>query len=122
HNAIIAIPKPGDVLARSDQDFRAREFVDRTRHAMDAVGWLDMDFMVARVRSRSGFAGHISLIHEIHRGFSELEREHLSTVAHLASHALSGSVGPRTDKGRLPEMPVSKELDGPCRLKQGDAT
>jgi hypothetical protein len=82
--------KPGEVLTRTDRLMEDREFSDKFSHTMDVVGWHDHDFMNARVRSKIGFVANIAIINETRRGYTDVEREHLSAIAQLVSHALSG--------------------------------
>jgi hypothetical protein len=82
--------QPGDVLTRPEVPPN-REFVETLGGALDDLGWSGFDFMAARVRSRLGFVANISVMHETRRAYSDVEREHLSAVAQLASLALSGT-------------------------------
>jgi transcriptional regulator with XRE-family HTH domain len=57
---------------------------------LDAVGWSDVSFAIACVRSQGGFVARLLALHHTAHPFSELERAELSVLADLASLALSG--------------------------------
>jgi transcriptional regulator with XRE-family HTH domain len=78
--------QPGDLLARSDLRY---PFSESFAPALDFAGLNDFDFITARVRSRLGFVASLGAVHVTPHQYAEVEREHLSTVAQLVSHALS---------------------------------
>jgi transcriptional regulator with XRE-family HTH domain len=85
HATILA--QPGDVLTRSDRRY---PFGDMFALALEVAGMNNFDFITARIRSRLGFVASIGAVHVTPQNYAEVEREHLSAIAQLASHALSG--------------------------------
>jgi transcriptional regulator with XRE-family HTH domain len=85
HATILA--QPGDVLTRSDRRY---PFGDMFAPALEVAGMNNFDFITARIRSRLGFVASIGAVHVTPQNYAEVEREHLSAIAQLASHALSG--------------------------------
>ena len=82
---------PGDVITRCELS-RSRDFSKRFEPALDVLGFRDVNFMMARVRSRLGFVANIRVVHESHE-YSDVERAHLGAIAQLASLAITGSAG-----------------------------
>lgn len=76
--------QPGDLLTRHERSFAA------DGAALDAVGWSDISFAMACIRSQGGFVARLLAVHHTAHRFSELERVELSVLADLASLALSG--------------------------------
>ena len=80
----------GDVLTRSAQPPPSRDLVAQlNRAACDVVGWRDVDFMLARVRSRQGFVANVAIVHNSRYTYTEADRAQLRTIAEIASLALS---------------------------------
>jgi transcriptional regulator with XRE-family HTH domain len=75
--------QPGELLTRHE-----RTVADSGE--LDAVGWSDISFAIASVRSQGGFVGRLLAVHHNAHRYSELERAELSVLADLASVALSG--------------------------------
>jgi transcriptional regulator with XRE-family HTH domain len=76
--------QPGELLTRYERTSAADS------GELDAVGWNDISFAIACVRSRGGFIARLLAVHYTAHPFSELERAELSVLADLASLALSG--------------------------------
>ena len=76
--------QPGELLTRHE-----RTSVTDSGE-LDAVGWSDISFAIACVRSHGGFVARLLAVHPAAHEFSELERAELSVLADLASVALSG--------------------------------
>jgi hypothetical protein len=76
--------QPGELLTRYERTAATDS------GELDAVGWSDISFAIASVRSQSGFVARLLAVHHTAHPFSELERAELSVLADLASLALSG--------------------------------
>jgi transcriptional regulator with XRE-family HTH domain len=88
-NFSTALAQPGDVLVLSEQPPPSRALSRQFGKAVKAVGWPAVDFLLANVRSRSGFVAHVAVVHTGHHAYSEADRAQLSTIAELTSLALS---------------------------------
>jgi transcriptional regulator with XRE-family HTH domain len=86
------IAQPGDVWSRSERDARLPDLASNLRDIFDAVGWERLSFVTACVQTRAGFVGRIVVVHHAGHEYSEIERAQLSTLAEIASLALSGSI------------------------------
>ena len=80
--------QPGDVLTRYERDERTRDPSAVDVRELRAVGWPDLSFAIACVRSPHGFVGRLLLVHGTSHEYSEAERAELSTLAELASLVL----------------------------------
>jgi len=78
------LAQPGELLSRHERTAAADS------GELDAVGWGDISFAIASVRSHGGFVARLLAVHHVEHSFSELERTELSVLADLASLALSG--------------------------------
>lgn len=76
--------QPGELLTRYERTAATDS------GELDAVGWRDISFAIACVRSQGGFVARLLAVHHTAHPFSELERAELSVLADLASLALSG--------------------------------
>ena len=79
-----ALAQPGDVLTRYERDVH-RNPSEVDRGELDEVGWPDLSFAIACVRSRNGFTGRLLLVHRTAHDYSEMERAELGALAELAS-------------------------------------
>ena len=79
-----ALAQPGDVLTRYERDVH-RNPSEVDRGELDEVGWPDLSFAIACVRSRNGFTGRLLLVHRTAHDYSEMERAELGAPAELAS-------------------------------------
>jgi len=78
------LAQPGELLTRHER------IVTADSGELDAVGWSNISFAIASVRSQGGFVARVLAVHHVEHSFSELERAELSVLADLASLALSG--------------------------------
>jgi transcriptional regulator with XRE-family HTH domain len=76
--------QPGELLTRHERT------ADTDGGELEAVGWNDISFAIACVRSQGGFVARLLAVHHTAHSFTELERAELSVLADLASLALSG--------------------------------
>ncbi len=84
--------QPGDLMTRAERDARFPDLAAMERPVLRTIGLSDMSFAMATVRSQHGFVARLLAVHRTPYPFSELERAHLSTLADLASIALSGAI------------------------------
>jgi len=82
------IAQPGEILTRYERDHRLPDQSATDRGELDAVGWPDLSFAIACVRTPRGFVGRVLLVHQSGHEYSETERAELSTLAELASLVL----------------------------------
>ena len=90
-----ALREAGDVLTRSKQTPQNPDLVIQVDRARDATGWHDVDFMVARVRSRHGFIANVTIFHNGRHTYTEADQAQLGTIAEIASLALSSTITAR---------------------------
>jgi transcriptional regulator with XRE-family HTH domain len=83
------LAQPGEVLTRAGQPPPSPDLATQFRRALEVIDWPDVDYMVANVRSRSGFIAHIAVVHSKHHPYSETDRAHLSAIAEVTSIALA---------------------------------
>jgi transcriptional regulator with XRE-family HTH domain len=76
--------QPGELLTRAERPSST------DGEELEAVGWSDLSFAIACIRSQSGFVARLLAVHYTAYPFSELERAELSVLADLGSLALSG--------------------------------
>lgn len=81
---------PGELMTRSEIHACFPDIDAKARGPLAAVGWLDMEFAMASIRGQHGSVARILALHSTAHVFSEIERALLSTLADLASLALSG--------------------------------
>lgn len=84
---VTMLVQPGDVLTRSDRRY---PFGETFAPALEVARMNNFDFITARIRSRLGFVASIGAVHVTPQNYAEVDREHLSAIAQIASHALSG--------------------------------
>jgi transcriptional regulator with XRE-family HTH domain len=84
--------RPGELVTRSEREARFPGLAAKVRPVVDVVGLSDFSFVMANIRSQRGFVGRLYAVHTAARTYSEIERTQLSTLADLASLALSGYV------------------------------
>jgi transcriptional regulator with XRE-family HTH domain len=84
--------QPGELMTRSERDALFPDIAAKHRIALDAVGWADITFALAHVRSQHGFDARIAVRHGTSHAFSETERAQLSALADLTSLALSACI------------------------------
>jgi transcriptional regulator with XRE-family HTH domain len=82
------LAQPGDVLTHYERDSRIANTESTDRGELDAVGWPDLSFAIACVRTPRNFVGRLLLVHKTSHEYSEGERAELSTLAELASLVL----------------------------------
>jgi len=82
----------GDVVTRSSQPPQSPNLVVQVNRARDASGWRDVNFMVARVCSRHGFIANVTIVHNGCHTYTEADQALLSTIAEIASLALSSTI------------------------------
>jgi transcriptional regulator with XRE-family HTH domain len=101
------ITEPGDVWTRSERDARLpTSLVAKLRETLDAVGWDRLSFVTACVQTPQGFVGRILVVHHAGHEYSEIERAQLSTLANLASLALSGCVSSSRPRAETQGKPL----------------
>ncbi|HYZ17552.1 MAG TPA: helix-turn-helix domain-containing protein [Candidatus Acidoferrum sp.] len=88
------LAQPGEVITRSERDERFPDLAAKRRSALDAMGWSDVSFAMANIRTQHGFVARLAVVHATDHTYSEMEREQLSTLADLTSLALSAYVSP----------------------------
>ena len=86
------LAQPGELITRSERDARFPDLAAKERPVLAAIGFADLSFAMASIRSRRGFAARLLAVHHGAHAFAEVERAQLSTLAELASLALSGCV------------------------------
>jgi transcriptional regulator with XRE-family HTH domain len=84
--------QPGELITRSQRDARYPSLAARERQILDAIGLPDLSFAMANIRSKRGLTARLVAIHLSSHAFTDLELAHVSTLAELASLALSGYV------------------------------
>jgi hypothetical protein len=57
------ITEPGELVTRSELDLRFPDRAAKLLPLLDAVGWADISYAFASVRSRCGFVGRLAVIH-----------------------------------------------------------
>jgi len=82
----------GDVITRSSSPQPSLLFAREFERALDVVNWRDVDYMAARLTASKGLTVHLAVVDTWNRReYNALYQAHLSAVADLASHALSGN-------------------------------
>jgi transcriptional regulator with XRE-family HTH domain len=81
---------PGEVMTRTERDARFPDLAARERATLEAVDLADVSAVMAAVRSHHGFVARLLAVHYRQHIFSATERAQLSTLADIASLALSG--------------------------------
>ncbi len=82
--------QPGELITRSERDARFPDLAAKERPVLTAIGLADLSFAMASIRSQRGFVARLLAVRNRAHAFSEIERAQLSTLAELASLALSG--------------------------------
>lgn len=82
------LAQPGDLLTRYERDRRLADPPRTDQGELEAVGWPDLSFAIACVRTPHGFIGRLLLVHRTAHHYSDAERAELSTLAELASLVL----------------------------------
>ena len=85
-----AMTRPGETWTMSERDARFPELPRKRRIALQVLGWTNVSSAMASIRSQSGFVARLSIVHTSRRTYTDVELERLSTIAELASFALSG--------------------------------
>jgi transcriptional regulator with XRE-family HTH domain len=81
---------PGELITRAERDARFPDLAAKERPLLKALGLPDLSFAMASIRSRRGFVARLLSVHHRPHAYSEIDRAQLSTLAELASLALSG--------------------------------
>lgn len=76
--------QPGELVTR----FERTSVNDGSE--LDVVGWADLSFAMACIRSQGEFAARLLAVHNTAYAYSELERAEVSALADLTSLALAG--------------------------------
>lgn len=84
--------QPGELITRSERDARFPDLAAKEGPVLQAMGLADLSFAMASIRSQRGFVARLLAVHHRAHAFSEIDRAQLSTLAELASLALSGCV------------------------------
>jgi transcriptional regulator with XRE-family HTH domain len=84
--------QPGEVITRSQRDSLNPGLATNERPMLQAIGFPDLSFAMANIRSPQGFTARLLAVHHNAHAFTELELAHLGALADLASLALSGYV------------------------------
>jgi transcriptional regulator with XRE-family HTH domain len=84
--------QPGEVITRSQRDSINPGLAVKERPMLQAIGFPDLSFAMANIRSPLGFTARLLAVHHSAHAFTELEIAQLGTLADLASLALSGHV------------------------------
>ena len=94
-NGYPLLARPGEVLTRSERNALLPDLDGKVRGMWSTdvrVQPTDVSFLMARVRSKQGLVATLYASHHKAYAYSKLDRAQLSTLADLASHALSGHV------------------------------
>jgi transcriptional regulator with XRE-family HTH domain len=84
------LAQPGELMTLSDLEARLPDLVAKRPPALEAVGWTNVSWAMANVRSQHGLTARIMASYHAEHAFSEVERAQLSTLADLTSLALLG--------------------------------
>jgi transcriptional regulator with XRE-family HTH domain len=84
--------QPGEVMTDSERDRRFPDLLAKIRRALGVVELPERPAAMAVIRSQRGFVARLFAIHHAPHAFSEVEVAQLSTLADVASCALSGRV------------------------------
>ncbi len=82
--------QPGELITRSERNARFPELAAKEGPVAEAIGFADLSFAMASIRSQRGFVARLVSVHHGAHAFSKIDRAQLSTLAELASLALSG--------------------------------
>lgn len=82
--------KPGEVITRSERDALSPWLAAKERPILDAIGMPDLSFAMANIQSQHGLTARLLSVHRTAHHFGETEVAQVSTLADLASLALSG--------------------------------
>jgi hypothetical protein len=89
--------QPGELITRSQRDARYPSLAEQERPILDAIGLAGLSFAMANIRSKRGLTARFLAVHRTSYAFTDLELAHVSTLAELASLALSGYVSSPRD-------------------------
>jgi transcriptional regulator with XRE-family HTH domain len=82
--------QPGELITRSERDALFPDLAAKEAPVLKGIGMPDLSFAMASIRSQRGFDARLLAVHHRAHDFSEIDRAQLSTLADLASLALSG--------------------------------
>lgn len=83
--------QPGELITAQERDARFPDLAAKVRPGRDAAARPDVSTAIVQIRSQGGFVARFLALHGRAHAYSEVERAQLSTIADLASIALSGS-------------------------------
>jgi transcriptional regulator with XRE-family HTH domain len=87
------MPQPGDLLTLAERDARFPHRAATDHAVLETVGWTpDFSWAIATVRTQNGFVGRLAAGYQTAHAYSEIECAQLSTLADIASLALSGRI------------------------------
>jgi hypothetical protein len=88
--AYTLMAQPGELVTRAERDARFPDVDAKARRVLEAIDWADVSFILAHLRSQSGFIARLLPLYHTQHASSEIERAQLSTLADLTSLAISG--------------------------------
>ncbi len=82
--------QPGELITRSEREALFPDLAAKEAPVLKGIGMPDLSFAMASIRSQRGFDARLLAVHHRAHDFSEIDRAQLSTLAEVASLALSG--------------------------------